>query len=78
MTVLEAILKYNPELTAEDAGAMNDAAKAVASRLGIAVQPGWGLGKIQIEIFEATAEAAVTGTYVYYCLSDRSIASCAT
>ena len=56
MTVLEAILKYNPELTAEDV-ANESAAKAVASRLGIAVQSGWGLGKIQIEIFEATAEA---------------------
>ena len=30
---------------------------AIASRLGIAVQPSWGLGKLQIEIFEATAEA---------------------
>jgi lysyl-tRNA synthetase class 2 len=56
MTVLEAILKYNPELTADEL-ADYDAAKALASRLGIAVQPSWGLGKLQIEIFEATAEA---------------------
>ena len=56
MTVLEAILKYNPELTADEL-ADHDATKAIASRLGIAVQPSWGLGKLQIEIFEATAEA---------------------
>ena len=56
MTVLEAILKYNPELTADEL-ADHDATKAIASRLGIAVQSSWGLGKLQIEIFEATAEA---------------------
>jgi lysyl-tRNA synthetase class 2 len=56
MTVLEAILKHNPKLTGEEL-ADYDATKAIASRLGIAVQPGWGLGKLQIEIFEATAEA---------------------
>ena len=32
-------------------------AAAVAKRLGIQVEKSWGLGKIQIEIFEETAEA---------------------
>ena len=56
LTVLEAILKYNPDLTAGDM-ASRDSAAAVAERLGIQVQSGWGLGKIQIEIFEETAES---------------------
>ncbi|MCL5255909.1 MAG: lysine--tRNA ligase [Gammaproteobacteria bacterium] len=55
MSVLDAILKYNPETTAD---AMNDLAQATAyaEKLGIKVQKSWGLGKIQIEIFEETAE----------------------
>ena len=56
LTVVEAILKYNPDLSAEDI-ASRESAAAVAERLGIQVQPGWGLGKIQIEIFEETAES---------------------
>ena len=56
MTVAEAILKYNPELTPDD---LSDGASAcaVATRLGLSVEDSWGLGKIQIEIFEETAEA---------------------
>src|SRR5690554_146954 len=55
LTVLEAIMKYNPEITREQ---LNDLAQAtaIAEQLGIKVQKSWGLGKIQIEIFEATAE----------------------
>ena len=56
MTVVEAILKHNPDLTNEDI-AERDAAAAIAERLGIKVEKSWGLGKIQIEIFEETAEA---------------------
>ncbi len=55
LTVVEAILKYNPELTVDqlvdDAGA-----RQVAAGLGIPLKDSWGLGKVQIEIFEATAE----------------------
>ncbi|WP_113906155.1 lysine--tRNA ligase [Aliidiomarina celeris] len=55
LTVLDAIMKYNPEITREQ---LNDLAQAtaIAEQLGIKVQKSWGLGKIQIEIFEATAE----------------------
>ncbi|RTE87015.1 MULTISPECIES: lysine--tRNA ligase [Gammaproteobacteria] len=55
LTVLEAILKYNDDVTIEQ---LNDIeqAKALAEKLGIQVQKSWGLGKIQIEIFEETAE----------------------
>ena len=56
MTVVQAILKHNPDLTAADI-AERDAAAAVAKRLGIKVEKSWGLGKIQIEIFEETAES---------------------
>ena len=56
LTVVEAILKYNPDLSAEDI-ASRESAAAVAQRLGIQLQSGWGLGKIQIEIFEETAES---------------------
>ena len=56
MTVVEAILKHNPQLTAEDIGEMASAT-AIAAKLGIKIDKNWGLGKIQIEIFEETAEA---------------------
>ena len=56
MTVVEAILKYNPSLAADQI-AERDAAVEVAEQLGIKVEKSWGLGKIQIEIFEETAEA---------------------
>ena len=56
LTVVEAILRHNPGLTAADIGDRESAA-AVAARLDIKVEPSWGLGKIQIEIFEETAEA---------------------
>ncbi|MDG2461149.1 MAG: lysine--tRNA ligase [Luminiphilus sp.] len=56
MTVVEAILKYNPQLGAEDIADRESAAR-VASALDIRVEASWGLGKIQIEIFEETAES---------------------
>ncbi|WOJ96254.1 lysine--tRNA ligase [Congregibacter brevis] len=55
MTVIEAILAHNPTLSATDIDGM-DKAVDVAEGLGIEVNKAWGLGKIQIEIFEKTAE----------------------
>ena len=55
LSVVDAILKYNPDLTLADIDNIEEASK-VAARLGIQVKPTWGLGKIQIEIFEETAE----------------------
>ena len=55
MTVKESILHFNPELTVaqlDDIGS----AKQIAEKLGIEIKPGYGLGKIQIEIFEKTVE----------------------
>jgi lysyl-tRNA synthetase class 2 len=56
LTVTEAILKYNPTLSIEDISTLT-AATVVAQSLKIDVKPTWGLGKVQIEIFEATAES---------------------
>lgn len=55
MTVVEAILHYNPELQLAEISE-RDKAAAVAKQLGIEVRDNYGLGKIQIEIFEKTAE----------------------
>ncbi|MGD9108855.1 MAG: lysine--tRNA ligase [Gammaproteobacteria bacterium] len=51
----DAVLQYNPKLTQED---MEDKAKlsAYAVDLGVEVKPTYGLGKIQMEIFEKTVE----------------------
>lgn len=55
LTVVEAILKYNEGVTVEQLNDLEQA-KSLAESLGIKVQDSWGLGKIQIEIFEETAE----------------------
>ncbi|AEG01652.1 lysine--tRNA ligase [Methylomonas methanica] len=55
MTVLESILHFNPDLTLEDLQTREAAAK-VAENLKIPVKDSYGLGKIQIEIFEKTVE----------------------
>ena len=54
LSVFDSILKYNPGLTATDLSKEN--AKKTATNLGIHIKDNWGLGKIQIEIFEATVE----------------------
>ncbi len=55
MTVKESILHYNPELSEAD---LDDEsrARAVADKLGIPLKDSYGLGKVQIEIFEKTVE----------------------
>lgn len=55
LTVLEAIGRYNPELAIADLSDI-DTARNIAGRLNIPVKAGDGLGKIQLEIFEKTAE----------------------
>jgi len=55
MTVFDAIVHHNPNMDAAELG--NEAgARKLAEELGIAVKPGWGLGKLQLEIFEKTVE----------------------
>ncbi|EGH00336.1 Lysyl-tRNA synthetase (class II) [gamma proteobacterium IMCC2047] len=55
MSVVESILHFNPELTLEQ---INDlgSAREVATGLEIPLKDSWGLGKVQIEIFEKTVE----------------------
>ncbi|GGY75826.1 lysine--tRNA ligase [Marinobacter zhanjiangensis] len=55
LTVVDAILRHNPDITREQL-ADDTRARQVAKELGIQLKAGWGLGKVQIEIFEATAE----------------------
>src|SRR5690606_31418644 len=55
MTVKEAILHFNQDIRAEQLEDLA-AARALAEGLGIQVKDSYGLGKIQIEIFEKTAE----------------------
>jgi len=56
MTVFDSISHFNPELTAADIEC-REAAVKVAENLGIPVKDGYGLGKVQIEIFEKTVES---------------------
>lgn len=55
ITVFDSILRFNPQLNADDIGTL-ERANDVARSLGIESQSAWGLGKVQIEIFEKTVE----------------------
>lgn len=55
MTVKESILHFNPDLKAEQLDDL-DTARKVAESLDIPVKDSYGLGKVQIEIFEKTVE----------------------
>lgn len=55
LSVKDAILKFNPQLSANDISEI-ETARTVCESLSIAVKPSFGLGKLQIEIFEKTVE----------------------
>ena len=55
ISVFDSILHYNPDISAEQL-ADETAARAIAGNLGIPLKDSWGLGKVQIEIFEKTVE----------------------
>lgn len=55
MSVFDSILHFNPDLTADDINNL-DSARKVAEKLGIPLKDSYGLGKVQIEIFEKTVE----------------------
>jgi len=55
MTVKEAILKYMPDISEADLDDLGRA-RAVAEKLDIPLKDIYGLGKVQIEIFEKVAE----------------------
>lgn len=55
MTVSEAVMKFNPDL---DATQLHDAdyCRSCCQKLDIKTEPGWGAGRLLMEIFDATAE----------------------
>jgi lysyl-tRNA synthetase class 2 len=55
LTVKESILQFNPQLQPAQVEDLAEARK-VAEALGIALKDSYGLGKVQIEIFEKTVE----------------------
>ena len=55
ISVRDSILKFNPDLTADDIDKL-ERARMVAGKLKIPVKDSYGLGKVQIEIFEKTVE----------------------
>ncbi|MDP5210643.1 lysine--tRNA ligase [Microbulbifer sp. 2205BS26-8] len=54
-SVFDSILHFNPELTARDIDNI-ESARTLAEKLDIPLKDSWGLGKVQIEIFEKTVE----------------------
>ena len=56
MTLKESIVHFNPDIKGADLDSV-EALRAIATRLGIAVKPNYGAGKLQQEIFEKTVEA---------------------
>jgi len=54
-SVFDSILAYNADITAEQL-ADEASARDIAQGLGIPLKDSWGLGKVQIEIFEKTVE----------------------
>ena len=56
LTVKQAILKYCDQASESILDDLEDA-RALARALNLKVEDTWGLGKVQIEIFEATAES---------------------
>ena len=55
ISVFDSILKFNPDISKEDLGDDVQARK-IAVALDIPLKDIWGLGKVQIEIFEKTVE----------------------
>lgn len=55
LTILESILQHNPDLNEADLSELDSASK-IARGLNIPLKASYGLGKVQIEIFEKTVE----------------------
>ena len=56
ISVVDSILKHNPQFSAEQLSTL-ESAVALAKSLKIDVKDSWGLGKVQIEIFDETTES---------------------
>jgi lysyl-tRNA synthetase class 2 len=55
LSVFDSILQFNPHIKAEQLQTLAGA-RQIAAELKISLKDSWGLGKVQIEIFEATVE----------------------
>ena len=55
ITLKDSILKFNPNISEDELTDRNKAEK-IAEQLGVDVKDNYGLGKIQLEIFEETVE----------------------
>jgi lysyl-tRNA synthetase class 2 len=55
LSVFDSILHYNPEITAQQLSELGSA-RELAKGLGVKLKDSYGLGKVQIEIFEKTVE----------------------
>lgn len=55
LTLVDAILKYSKDVKSQQLNDLEQA-RALAQQLKIDVHPTWGLGKLQMEIFEQVAE----------------------
>ncbi|MBK2125608.1 lysine--tRNA ligase [Fangia hongkongensis] len=55
ISLFDSILHFNDDIAKEDLMTLESASK-IAERLGIKVEPHYGLGKVQTEIFEETVE----------------------
>lgn len=55
MSIKASILHFNPDITAAELGDL-ESARVVAARAGVKLKDSYGLGKVQIEIFEKTVE----------------------
>ncbi len=58
MTVKESILRFNPDLQSSQIEDLQQA-REIARRLDLSLKDSWGLGKVQIEIFEKTVESGL-------------------
>lgn len=56
LSMVDSILKYNPDLTREQLWDMDQAAEIIRSKLRMDVKPIWGIGKLHTIIFEETVE----------------------
>ena len=56
MTVVESVLKFNDSISVDELQSI-DGARSIANKLDIPIEDSYGLGKIQIEIFEKTVES---------------------
>jgi lysyl-tRNA synthetase class 2 len=60
LTVFDSILEYNPDLTPDDINNL-DSIRKTSDKLGVPYEDNFGLGKVQIEIFEKIVESKLQG-----------------